>query len=380
MDAGVANSPPSSLAGVDNGIRNQRYWIHKKLQASKGRDCLCRDASYLCRFQFLEVRRMNAIRTLSATAILLLFCIGNLSGQDTPAASPTVNQAVNPALAPPNLLVLVRQEILYGKAAARQKLQVAATRISNRIEVPSSWIDLQSVTGSRQVLFFDPYGSFDEFEQSSAAWGQVYTGHPDLAKMQEDIDALLKSEDTTIAVRRDDLGYLVDHIDLSAIRFMRMVEVHVLPGHERDFVEASTILGDAYQKLGEDTPWVVYQVEFGAESPIFLTFMPMAALSQNDDLLTWEGDLRKAEGEEGERRLEQIAREAYVSTKSSLYAVSPEMSHVSKDVAAADPNFWTPAPAIATNRAGAKGNLTPAAGEAATKPSPLKISDQKQNQ
>jgi hypothetical protein len=39
---------------------------------------------------------------------------------------------------------------------------------------------------------------------------------------------------------------------------------------------------------------------------------------------------------------QQIAREAYASTESNLYVISPEMSHVGKEFAAADPAFWTP--------------------------------------
>jgi hypothetical protein len=318
---------------------------------------------------------MNVIRTLAATLLLVLVCVPNSSGQDNNA----VNPPVSPAFAPPYLLVLVHQEVLYGKATARRKLEVATTRICNRIDVPSSWIDLQSVTGPRQVLFFDPYDSFEQLEQSSAGWGQVYAAHPDLARMQEEIDALLKSEDTTVAVRRDDLGYLLDHIDLSETRFMRVVEVHLLPGHEDDFVEASRILSDAYEKVGEDTPWVVYQVKFGMESPVFFVFMPMPALKQNDDILSWDEDLRKAEGEEGVRRLEQIAREGYVSTKSNLYAVSAEMSHVSKEVAAGNPRFWTPSPEAASRRSGANRNPAPGIGQGTTNATALKVSERSQN-
>ena len=39
---------------------------------------------------------------------------------------------------------------------------------------------------------------------------------------------------------------------------------------------------------------------------------------------------------------QQIAREAYAQTESNLYAISPEKSHVSKDLAAGDSEFWTP--------------------------------------
>ena len=63
--------------------------------------------------------------------------------------------------------------------------------------------------------------------------------------------------------------------------------------------------------------------------------------------------LFRSEGEERARRMEQIAREAYESTESNLYAVSPETSHVLKEFAAGDPQFWL-------SGAPAGANLSPA--------------------
>ena len=51
---------------------------------------------------------MNAIRALAAIVLSSLVCIPNASGQENKA----VNSAVNPAVGPPYLLVLVHQEIV----------------------------------------------------------------------------------------------------------------------------------------------------------------------------------------------------------------------------------------------------------------------------
>jgi hypothetical protein len=67
----------------------------------------------------------------------------------------------------------------------------------------------------------------------------------------------------------------------------------------------------------------------------------MRAIRQNDDLLNWRRSLREAQGEEATRRTDQIAREAYLSMESNLYVLSPEMSHVSSEFAAGDPQFWS---------------------------------------
>ena len=81
----------------------------------------------------------------------------------------------------------------------------------------------------------------------------------------------------------------------------------------------------------------------GTPSPTFFAFVPMRTLAQNDDLLNLRDLVHEAEGEADER-MQQIARAAYAHTESNLYAISPEKSHVSKEFAAGDPEFWTPKP------------------------------------
>jgi hypothetical protein len=276
---------------------------------------------------------MKIRHSLLSTLFLLLACASIASAQD--------QGSISDAAAPPNMLLLVRQEIKFGKAAERRKLEIASARAYDQLKVPISWIDLESLTGPPEALFFDPLDSYDQLDQLFAMYGQLLASHPDLARTQEDIEALVSGEKTFIAVRRDDLGFRPQTIDLSRARFMRLLEVRVYPGHEADFVEAANILAQAYEKIDADTPWVVYQVNAGAPSPTFLVFLPLSALKQNDDLLNWRQDLRNAEGEEASQRLEQIAKEAFAGTETNLYVIRPEMSHVQKEFAEGDPEFWS---------------------------------------
>lgn len=271
---------------------------------------------------------------------LLLFCMSIpaiASAQDeTP---PTI------AGAPPQMLVLVHREFASGKAPERHKLEAAIARTCNQLVVPNSWIDLESLTGSPEALSFDPFDTFEQVEAAYGDWTQIFASHPDLARMQGELDALVSSERTIIAVRRDELGYRPQSIDFSKARFLRVLDVRVIPGRERDFADAFRILASAHEKITADTPWVVYQVNAGMPSPAFIVFLPMRTLKQNDDLLDWMRRLREVEGDEAVQRIEQIAHDAYISTESNLYAISPEMSHVSKEFAEGDRGFWSPKPA-----------------------------------
>jgi hypothetical protein len=207
---------------------------------------------------------------------------------------------------------------------------------------------MDAVTGEPEMLSFDPFDSFAHVDKAFAEWGPIYAAHPELGKAQAQIMGALQSQRTIVAVRRDDLSYRANRIDLSKARFLRVLEVRLRPGHEGEFAEAFQKLRAAYEKIDSDLPWVVYQVNVGMPSPAFFAFVPMRTLTQNDDLLNIRQKLREAEGEAAER-MQQIAREAYAQTESNVYAISPGKSHVSKAFAAGDPEFWAPKPQAPTS-------------------------------
>lgn len=279
--------------------------------------------------------------------------VAALLGPGFRTASALPQQTTSPT-APPDVLVLVHQEFQFGKEGERDKLETAVSRACDRIDVPNMWIVMQSVTGRPEVLSFDPFDSFEQAGDAFTGWGQIYASHPELARMQGEIRAIETNEWTITAIRRSDLSYQASSIDLSKARFMRVLEVQVRPGHDEEFAEAFKVLRAAYSKIRADLPWVVYQVNSGMPAPAFLVFVPMRSLKQNDDLLSWRGLLRGAEGETGASRMQQIAQEGYISTESNLYAISPTTSHVSREFAAGDPEFWSPKP-VADARRSAEG-------------------------
>ncbi len=267
-------------------------------------------------------------------AFLLFSCVLSASPQsdDFPSLVGT----------PPKMLVLVHREFRPGKASERRKIEVAISRACDQLAVPNSWIDLESISGPPEALSFDPFDSFEQIDNAFVEWGRIFATRPEIGRLQEELQSLVAAERTIIAVRRDDLGYRPQSIDFSKSRFMRVLEVRLNPGHEGDFVEAFRDLSSAYEAIKANTPWVVYQVNVGMPSPTFIVFLPLRALKQNDDLLDWRHSLREVGGEEAAQRTDQIARESYLSTESNLYALSPETSHVSKDFAEGDPEFWSP--------------------------------------
>ncbi len=278
---------------------------------------------------------MTIAHYLAMVAPLVLMCAGSATGQ--------TNGAIQSETAPAKFVILVYQRFRFDKTTESGKALAAAARACASLEVPNSWIVLDSITGDTEVLSFDPFDSFAHIDKAFADWGPIYAAHAELGKLQAQIHSALTSQRTIVAERRDDLSCGANRIDLSKARFLRVLEVRLHPGHEGEFAEAFQKLTAAYEKTESDLPWVVYQVNLGMPSPTFFAFVPMKTLAQNDDWLNRQDLLHERKGETAER-IQQIARTAYAHTESNLYAISPEKSHVSKEFAEGDPEFWTPKP------------------------------------
>lgn len=233
--------------------------------------------------------------------------------------------------APPKVALLVHQQMLPGKAGDKQKLEAETCRKYDEFSVPIFWIELEAVTGPPGAIFLDPANSFDEMDRAGQVLGEFYSAHPELADLQQDIEARVSSSKTVIAVRRDDLGTAGNRIDLSKSRYLRITLVSVRPGYENDFIEADKIRTRSFP----DAAQVVYEVDSGTALPTFLVIETLRSLADADK----QPDKIPA-NEKDRKQLEQIARDAYASVESNLYAIHPEMSHVSRAFAAADPEFW----------------------------------------
>jgi hypothetical protein len=253
---------------------------------------------------------------------LLVGLVCGLSSRD-------LAQTAGSAGAPPKVVLLVHQQMLPGKSGERDKLEAETSRKFDEFGVPIPWLEMEAVTGAPGSLFFDPANSFDEIDRAGQLLGEAYSAHPNLAQLQGAIEELLASSKTVFAVRRDDLG--AGEIDLSKAHYLRITVVNLRPGHEGDFAEANKIRGRAQTGAA----WVVYEADSGTTAPTFLVVETLRSLGDLDK----KPDLKGAT-EKDRKQLEQIARDAYASVESNLYAFHPEMSHVSRAFAAADPEFW----------------------------------------
>jgi hypothetical protein len=221
-------------------------------------------------------------------------------------ASPWAAAAPRPA-APPKVLLLTRQQFKPARAHVRERLQRATAAIYNRLDVPVYWLELAAFTGTPEALFFDPFDSFEAVEKAGAALSALNEAHPELVRMRVGINDALSSQRAILAVRRDSPG--VDEIDLATARFMRMLVLRTGPGQE-------------LPSMAGGTPSIIYEVTSGMPGPAFLIFQPMTGFTNIPAASVMHGTV----------------------VEDTVYAVEPEMSHVSREFAGQDREFWMKPP------------------------------------
>ena len=255
-------------------------------------------------------------RTLAIATVLLV-----------PSLWPQTSAPAPNTAAAPKVLLLVYQQFLPGKGGSRQALERDIAGSFDRLAAPISWIELESLTGPSQALFVDPANSFAEIDKAGAVLAQIYGTHPDLSQSQQQIEDLIANSRTVTAVLRDDLSVNAPALNLSKARYLSVRVIQVRSEHLSDFTKS---LQDHWLTFQTRIRfWVTYQVNAGLPDLTFLVIEPMHSLQDVDHGLL-DADL---------------APLSFVSSsETNLYAIHPEMSHVSKEFAASDPTFWMQAP------------------------------------
>ncbi|MGH9774978.1 MAG: hypothetical protein ACRD50_08540 [Candidatus Acidiferrales bacterium] len=243
----------------------------------------------------------------------------------------------------PKLLNIVHERLKPGQEGAYAALLAEITRDYNGVKDPVNWLEFSSISGpseSFSLNFLDSFAQGEEFGSALNAW---ISAHPGLLRSQSLLLSFTTEVTNQFVVRRDDLGYRVDNIDFSKSRLLRVTVFRVRAGHQNEFIEAAKMLKESFEKAHSGDAWVVYELNSGAPGPEFIILEPMQSLKEADDSFARGTSLQEGRDMEVTPELRQIAREAFISVESTLYVVNAPQSHVSKEFAAGDPDFWTPA-------------------------------------
>jgi hypothetical protein len=247
---------------------------------------------------------------------------------------------------PPKVLRVVREIIRPGRAAAQERLGAILAHAKARGKYPVNFLALSAVTGDEESWTLESHDSFASVENADTFVEKTPALKWSLGQYEAQDGELVSARRRMIAAYRKDLSYHGEQLaqNLPKMRYMSVVMVRLHPSRDAEFSDAVRTVSAAYQKSNSNQPLVIYQVISGAQSPTFLFFTSMASLKTMDDAALRGKALRDALGEEGAAAVLKTSAEVTAASESFLFAFNPRTSYVSKEFAAADPDFWTPKP------------------------------------
>jgi hypothetical protein len=270
---------------------------------------------------------------------VLLFASAAAIAQTMPAAAP----------GPPKVLYLVREDIKPGMMPAHTKHSAAFVAIFGRLQTPNYRIALVPVAGSEnEVVYLTGADSFAELEgmlqatdkKMGAATGATKA---DLARRLDEEPLLHSAMRDMFAIYRPELSFNPG-VALPTMRYFSITTVRLKPGKDAEYTEyLQKVINVARTKAKVDTfHAAVFQVISGTAGGTYLIFRPMKSLGELDEPLNMR--VRAAMSDDMRKDADRSYADAVMSSESSTYGLTPEMSYVQKEFAAVDPTFWNAKP------------------------------------
>jgi hypothetical protein len=260
--------------------------------------------------------------------------------------------AQEPLAAPPVLRVTV-EDIKPGSMGAHDKSVASYLALFSRAQVPMTRIGIVPVSGDQnRVLYLEGYPSYAELEAADKKVEAAFAGSPTLAAELETLDRnggpLHSSQRSMIAVFRPDLSYRPMTASVfSKSRYFGVATLRIKLGHVPDYEAYLKQLNQAREKGSIDESTAVYQVTSGTQAGTFMTFTANRALAELDAARAGMAARNKAVddalgGEQVVRQRRETVAAIVVDATSALYSINPKLGAAPPQIAAGDPDFWTP--------------------------------------
>ncbi len=271
------------------------------------------------------------------------FCLTLLiAAMAIPLHSQSVQTQATVEHTPPPILVLAREEVKPGKAAAHEKLETVWSQAYAKANWPTYTLALTALTGGSEVWFCSGYPNYEAMQMENEGLHE----HPSLIaetdRYAAQEDEFLSNTRRWILNYREDLSYQPD-VNVGGFHNWMVDVVYVRSGHGSGFAETRELINGAHQRANMDEHLLVYQVVSGGPLEAFVIFQPIPDIKFVDTMAATHGngsDYDKELGEDGRRRAAEFMMNDVENFERYLFATSPSMSYMSKDVMAADPAFW----------------------------------------
>jgi hypothetical protein len=221
------------------------------------------------------------VRSGSAFPVCLL--LAGLALTNLPAA--LAQHEAGQAQGPSKYLFLTNVELKPGLEHLYAKAQGDEVQAMRAAKAPSHFIGMWGITGVDHVLYLHGFDTFADAQKEHEA---TYA----MPKLLDALNTSNAAQAPDIVTEHDSVySYEKDlslnpGLDLSKMRFMRIIIFHVRAGHDDDFQRLARQFAKAYQSSIPEARWAMFQKRFGVGSGnTYILVTPMESLGEVDGIL-----------------------------------------------------------------------------------------------
>jgi hypothetical protein len=241
---------------------------------------------------------------------------------------------------PSKYLFLNNVELKPGQTGAFAKLESEEIEAMRAAKAPGNFIGMWSITGSNHVLFTHGFDAFADLQK-------VHDERAAMTKLQETIEAdnaqegqLEVSRHSSVYSFEKDLSLNVN-LDLSKMRFMRIILFHIRDGHDDDWQHLVKQVVKTYQASLPNARWAMFQKMYGEGSGnTYILVTPIESLGAVDTMISDGKKFREGAGEDWLAMFRNGVNATVESEETDLFALGQKISYVQDSWLTSSPDFW----------------------------------------
>lgn len=241
---------------------------------------------------------------------------------------------------PSKYLFVNNVELKPNQEDAYAKLQGQETAAMRAANAPNHFIGMWAITGPDHVIYLHGFDSFADAQKEHEAVRAMPKLMDTLKAADAQQAAQTVNEHSSIYSFEKDLS-LGTGVDLSKMRFMRIILFHVRVGHDDDFERVVKLFVKAYASSIPEARWAMFEKLYGQNSgTTYILVTPMESLAEVDGML---GSRKKFADTVGEDQVQALSKQldaAVDSYETDLFAFDPQLSYAPDSWLKSSPDFW----------------------------------------
>ncbi len=240
----------------------------------------------------------------------------------------------------PKRLTIIREHIKPGMGAAHARNEAGWPAAFAKANSPGYYLALTSMTGTPQAWFLVTHDSHAAEAAAMKRDAKDPVLSAELDRLAQADGEFLTGYDVVQTVGRPDLS-LGKFPEAGKMRFFEVLFFSVRQGKEATMDEIMKTYADVRKRVSPDASYRVYTVQAGMPDPTYVVFVSVADYAEFDRLQAEHNKVFEVATKE-EHAVFAKWGEAVFRSENSRFRVDAGMSYVSKEVRAADPDFWMP--------------------------------------